>query len=88
MKKKQNIYNDIRDFSWCERNYGRHITTSNWHGNKHKCSFARCTPLLASVASLITNEYFSKLKLRHSKLTNDNHEYLLYAKTLDISMSD
>ena len=44
---------------------------------------------MASIASLITNEYFSKLKIRYTKLRDHiNMITLLYEKTLEKSMKD
>ena len=47
------------------------------------------TALLTSFVILITNEYFSKLKIRYTKLTDwINVITLLYKKTLKTSMID
>ena len=47
------------------------------------------TALLTSIATLITNEYISKLKLRFTKLRDwINVITLLYEKTLKESMID
>ena len=47
------------------------------------------TALLTSLAILITNEYFSKLKLRYTKLRDwINFISILYEKTLNQSMVD
>ena len=47
------------------------------------------TSLLAIVATLLTNEYFSKLKLRYTKLKDwINMITILYEKTLIKSMID
>ena len=47
------------------------------------------TALLTSLAILITNEYFSKLKLRYTKLRDlMNFITILYEKTLNQSMID
>ena len=44
---------------------------------------------LSSISTLITNEYFSKLKLRYTKLGDwTNVITLLYEKTLKSSMID
>ena len=44
---------------------------------------ASCTAFMASIATLITNEYFSKLKIRYTKLRDHiNMITLLYEKTL------
>ena len=50
---------------------------------------ASSTAFLASMATLITNEYFSKLKIRYTKLRDHiNMITLLYEKTLNKSMID
>ena len=50
---------------------------------------ASCSALLTSIASLITNEYISKLKIRYTKLRDwINVITLLYEKTLKQSMID
>ena len=47
------------------------------------------TALLTSLATLITNEYISKLKLRYTKLRDCiNFITILYEKTLNQSMND
>ena len=47
------------------------------------------TALLTSIAILITNEYISKLKIRHTKLRDWINVFtLLYEKTLKESMID
>ena len=50
---------------------------------------ASCSALLTSLAILITNEYISKLKLRHTKLRDwINFITILYEKTLNQYMID
>ena len=51
--------------------------------------FSSSTALLTSIAILITNEYFSKIKIRYTKLRDWlNVITLLYEKTLKQSMVD
>ena len=50
-------------------------------------NFSSSTALLTGIAILITNEYFSKLKIRYTKLRDwINVITLLYEKTLKTSM--
>ena len=50
---------------------------------------ASSTAFMASMATLITNEYFSKMKIRYTKLRDHiNMITLLYEKTLEKSMKD
>ena len=51
--------------------------------------YASSISFLSSISTLITNEYFSKLKIRYTKLRDWIHvKTFLYEKTLKKSMID
>ena len=58
-------------------------------GTARGIPIASSTAFMVSIATLITNEYFSKLKIRYTKLRDHiNMITLLYEKTLEKSMKD